>query len=511
YSEVLGLKKYEELKNMLNDIRLRFRKDSVTGNEKKQFEELRREIDKIKHKINTNEQNKESIIEKRNELKIQSDVLHEKLLREGDTLSIDEIRNLQDTKQNLLEEKHALNVNFKDLLEYAPFAICSCKLLSIKKQLNAEERIKKSLINNGLLGKKIDLFINNLRQDTSDISKRLDDDVKQSYIDRIYYLIHNTILDSDNDMNPEITKFIHDFSIDKVNKFDAMLQNLRTTYRERLKTQVSELKMIKIKLADVSKRLAGTESIESDELIRSYRQGKVDIDKRIIDIEDRTMEISKNIGALENDLVYKQKQFDNISNKIEVNAKYQDKDDLATSLVQKLDNFIIQMKLKKKFSLESRILSNMNGLMHKQNFISKVEVDVDREIIEIRIFDNSGAEINKDDLSKGEQQLYATSILKSLVEESGISFPIFIDSPLQKFDDKHSRNIITGFYPHISKQVVILPLLNKELGKQEFALLFEHVNSIHKIENHDGNSSTFTQIDRNGLIRKEKGIASVTL
>jgi hypothetical protein len=34
--------------------------------------------------------------------------------------------------------------------------------------------------------------------------------------------------------------------------------------------------------------------------------------------------------------------------------------------------------------------------------------------------------IDKDSLSKGEQQLYATALLKALVDESGIKFPVFI-------------------------------------------------------------------------------------
>ena len=60
--------------------------------------------------------------------------------------------------------------------------------------------------------------------------------------------------------------------------------------------------------------------------------------------------------------------------------------------------------------------------------------------------------------------MYATAILNALVEESGIEFPVFIDSPLQKFDSIHSRNVITKFYPSVSKQVVIFPLLGKELS-----------------------------------------------
>ena len=113
--------------------------------------------------------------------------------------------------------------------------------------------------------------------------------------------------------------------------------------------------------------------------------------------------------------------------------------------------------------------------MHNKEFISKMNIKISDDILDILLFDKKGNEIKKEDLSKGEQQLYATALLKALVEESGIEFPVIIDSPLQKFDDKHSRNVITKFYPKISKQVVILPLRNKELSHQEYKLLLKNI------------------------------------
>ena len=108
--------------------------------------------------------------------------------------------------------------------------------------------------------------------------------------------------------------------------------------------------------------------------------------------------------------------------------------------------------------------------------------------IDINLLDKEGKIIEKETLSKGEQQLYATALLKSLVDESGIQFPIFIDSPLQKFDKRHSKNIITEFYPSISKQVVLFPLLEKELTEDEYSMLLPFVSQTFIIKNSDGKS-----------------------
>ena len=109
----------------------------------------------------------------------------------------------------------------------------------------------------------------------------------------------------------------------------------------------------------------------------------------------------------------------------------------------------------------------------------------------------------KSTLSKGEQQLYATAILKALVDESEVKFPIFIDSPLQKFDKKHSSKIITEFYPNVSEQVVVFPLLEKELTESEYKTLLPFVRSTYIIRN-NSMFSKFQEVKPNELFEKFK-------
>ena len=169
------------------------------------------------------------------------------------------------------------------------------------------------------------------------------------------------------------------------------------------------------------------------------------------------------------------------------------KDSLSKQLIDELSDFLYQLKIEKKYSLERRIKSILNTLMHKADFIGHVEVVVSDDDMDIELYSVDGMKIHKDTLSKGEQQLYATSILKALVEESGIQFPVFIDSPLQKFDKSHATKIITEFYPSISKQVVLFPLLHKELTAEEFETMKESVNETFIISN-DTTHSYFEKV-----------------
>lgn len=502
YSEVLGIKKYEDLKNSLNDLRIRFRKDSANDIEKAEFKDLGEEINRLIKSIRRKEQKKENLISERGELRIKSATSQEKLLREGNALTLSEIHELQDEKSRLYENGKALMSEFKDLFEYVPFAITGKILAVIESQLDIEDKHRKSFIDKKLLRNKINTIIDNLERDTSDISQKFDNEIKDYYLTKVHELLNRHLIEAEQEVELDNVMFLHDFPNDEKNRFKAMLSNLRTTYREKLEALNRSLRMNRAAYSDVSKKLAYAESIELDELVKSYRLEKESIDRHIRSIDEETLELSQNIGALENSLIAKRRLFEEIARKIKVNEKHQDKDKLATRLIEELGTFIMRIKAEKKNSLEERVLSNLNMLMHKKDFIHRVIVEINSDILDIHLIDRRGKEIRKDDLSKGEQQLYATAILKALVEESGIDFPVFVDSPLQKFDDKHSRNIITGFYPQISKQVVIFPLLNKELSEEEYGLLIEHVGSAFIINNFNEDSSGFRKVSPCDLFNK---------
>jgi len=502
YSEVLGIKKYEDLKNSLNDLRIRFRKDSANDIEKAQFKDLGEEINRLTKSIRRKEQKKEKLISERGELRIKSDTSQEKLLREGNALTLSEIHELQDEKSRLYEDGKALMSEFKDLFEYVPFAITGKILAVIESQLDIEDKHRKSFIDKKLLRNKINTIIDNLERDTSDISQKFDNEIKDYYLTKVHELLNRHLIEAEQEVELDNVMFLHDFPNDEKNRFKAILSNLRTTYREKLQVLNRSLRMNRAAYSDVSRKLAYAESIELDELVKSYRMEKESIDRHIRSIDEETLELSQNIGALENSLIAKKRLFEEIARKIKVNEKHQDKDKLATRLIEELGMFIMRIKAEKKNSLEERVLSNLNMLMHKKDFIHRVIVEINSDILDIHLIDRRGKEIRKDDLSKGEQQLYATAILEALVEESGIDFPVFVDSPLQKFDDKHSRNIITGFYPQISKQVVIFPLLNKELSEEEYGLLIEHVGSAFIINNFNEDSSGFREVSPHDLFNK---------
>ena len=106
YNEVLGVKKYEDLKHNLESIRLRFRKRTSDVASRNKLLSL---IDKqklIQVQIEDSEQRQNELNSKIQNLRVQNDALQEKLLREGQGISMDEYRKSKLQRIKMLHIKH---------------------------------------------------------------------------------------------------------------------------------------------------------------------------------------------------------------------------------------------------------------------------------------------------------------------------------------------------------------------------------------------------------------------
>jgi DNA sulfur modification protein DndD len=70
---------------------------------------------------------------------------------------------------------------------------------------------------------------------------------------------------------------------------------------------------------------------------------------------------------------------------------------------------------------------------------------------------------------------------------------------MQKFDEDHAANVIRYFYPQISEQVVIFPILNKELILDEFNMLKDNIAKCYLIHNENDSKSEFISVPENDL------------
>jgi DNA sulfur modification protein DndD len=180
------------------------------------------------------------------------------------------------------------------------------------------------------------------------------------------------------------------------------------------------------------------------EYIANLRAVKKRLDNHIFNIDKDIYDLGEKFYGLKNEIKTLKQRQEELQKKIDDSRRYSEKDRKTQEIVTQLNDFIKEFKITTKKKLEENILNELNILMHKKGFIHKVVVDISQagDDVDINLFDVRNEKIDKGSLSMGERQMYASAFLKSLVDESDIEFPVFIDSPMQKFDKDHAENVI---------------------------------------------------------------------
>lgn len=493
YEEVLGIRKYEELRSNLEGLRLRYRKKSKDIGLKDELEKLEAEREGVSNELTKLTDSLTEIEATLTNLREQDGQLQLQLSREGNSVKTEELQRvkavIEKCKKDDIEMKSAL----KQFIDYAPFAI-SGQLFARAYELSKADH--EAIANNNTATAQ-NSVLDALSKEMKGLLDKMpvNKDSKKDAHTQLEAIIEKYRGRAcDRDIQVTLTD-------DEFAEVEAVYNSLTTTYRIEFEALAEAYRKNKITLERNVKRLSNIQSKESDEVIKGLRDNKNKIEAEIKTYEEKQRLGHIRTGELQLTIESYDKKIKELSRKISVDDADEAKDKLASELITELDTFLLSLKKNKKSSLELRIKTTLNTLMHKEDFISHVEVELDSDTMDINLFSSDGNVINKNMLSKGEKQLYATSILKALVDESGIQFPVFIDSPLQKFDKSHSSKIISEFYPSISKQVILFPLLHKELTEAEYKTLQPFVESATLIVN-DTSRSYFEAANVKSLMQK---------
>ncbi|MCL5127131.1 DNA sulfur modification protein DndD [Algibacter sp. L4_22] len=499
YSEVLGIKKYEELKNNLESLLTKLRRRGVSELEEYKLKELLSEEEELEKMINHNQDKQDEIDKHLVILKSESDSLQEKLIREGNSITLEDLKELKSRRDSLKEESVKIKQDLRKLLDLTPLVIAGKHLGKFYNQLVLENDDLYGALTEKLLKKELESFSTSILANQDLLS--LDASIK----DKIEKAISNSIKSKfkKKDSKSKVGKVYLEFSEESFREFEAIYNNIKTTFLSQFNAIVKEEKINRALLSRTNNKIKQGEARKDNHLAKQFRDEKTSADTKIENLLKEKNDLLEEVGGLRLKLTSHKKvrsEYEKNFNLVETDKK---KYDVTQKLLVKINELIKRIKEDKKYSLQKSVSLGLKKLMHKKDFISNVRVNIIDDVMDIDLLDKKGQVIDKDSLSKGEQQLYATALLKALVDESGIKFPVFIDSPLQKFDKYHSKNIIKEFYPSISEQVVLFPLLEKELSEAEYELLKPNLNKAFLIHNTE-NGSEIISTRVNNLFKEFK-------
>jgi DNA sulfur modification protein DndD len=494
YSEVLGIQKYEDLKANLEEKQDDYRRRSASPDEKNELNQLKTDITNTTNIIAGKCDEIDTLKEEKNQKEKESEEIQRKLIRSGDLMTLEELTSFRDEQLILEGKKLSIQDKLKDLFDLIPFALAGDVMMNISEQLENEKKIAEAKYKQDDVQSKITKIRQEIEDSRQNLSFPLDVKTRDFYEEQIKKLIIKYFF-ADLPEIPDSTKVLHDFSGSATNEFNQLISTLKHSFRESFSKLNNEYLSIKNELEAINRKIRDAEKSAEDEYISELRQRKESLDKRVLSIDKDIEALNIKIGEYNAQIkTFRQRQ-EILRKKIDDSMQYSQKEKKTKLVINRLQSFISLFKEEKKKSLEEKMLLGLNTLLHKKNFIQHVEVDISMngDDIDIRLLDERTKVIDKGTLSMGERQMYASALLNALVDESDIEFPVFIDSPMQKFDEEHAENIIKYFYPNVSKQVVIFPLINKELTEMEYRDLQPNVSKAYLINNTSTDSSVFLE------------------
>jgi DNA sulfur modification protein DndD len=150
---------------------------------------------------------------------------------------------------------------------------------------------------------------------------------------------------------------------------------------------------------------------------------------------------------------------------------------------EKVKNTLLKFKqeilVRKLQRLEGSILDCFGKLTRKTDLIT--ELTIDPETFELCLKGSDLSEIKTSDLSSGERQLLATSILWGLSRASQRQIPAIIDTPLGRLDSTHRETLCGSYFPKASHQVILLST-DEEVDERYLKILQPSINKTYRVE-----------------------------
>ncbi|MDI1495463.1 MAG: DNA sulfur modification protein DndD [Cenarchaeum symbiont of Oopsacas minuta] len=352
-------------------------------------------------------------------------------------------------RQKLVDEKieldrHIANneIILSNLVEKnLPFAIVKDQLKQIKSELQSDisklgESFEKSTLNGAFdyMTEKLNSFLNSYTPE-----------IKKEILQHLYKI-------SDEKLKSLSGKqqMTFDFSLSEMKIMQDRIQTILDEKYESVHSNNDKHKNILEKQKEISIKL--DVAPQQDEIGPLYS----DIKETTLEIGEMEQELQaitnmesqeKSMIVLLNSKIRKQ------LSKRKIDQRKNRGMDMIPVIQEVLNDYSQRLRTKKIKILESNIFEGIKKCFHKDGLISNISINP--ETYNVTLYRENGNEILREELSKGELQMYATAIIWGLAKTSGRSLPFVIDTPLARLDEQHRENLIRNFYPAASHQTII--------------------------------------------------------
>ncbi len=426
----------------------------------------------IENELIENENKKLDLLQERAQIQtrldqIQSEIEHKETAIASEGGGFARKRENLKTEKNHLDEKILFIENqIRDLCAgLYPFAITPKYCTTLKDHLKKEDTLQAlnrshTLIKSNIMNIDLSLRSNDFWSDVP-----ISDEEKEKVSKKISKLLHHHFAVK-NETEPE--KLIHHLS---QYEFQKILQWID----EALEKVPTKIKNLSKELEDLSnKRQKVAEMINkapSDDIIGPLMQTLNELNQNLGQLTEKISKIDEVIKEVNN----KKTELERIKKKQEEELRDLGKDSqkvqLANKVTSVLDEYIAELQQQKISILSDNILDCFSRLLRKEDYIKNIVID---DKYRITLFDDEGNAIPKEQLSAGEKEIFAISLLWGLTLTAERQLPFIIDTPLGRLDSDHRGNLVTDFFQHAGDQMIIFST-DTEIDKEYFRILQPHI------------------------------------
>jgi len=260
----------------------------------------------------------------------------------------------------------------------------------------------------------------------------------------------------------------------------GMLREAETALRrgERIEAKMEEYGRLLIAIPDEEALAAlKTERQELSSEVNSSRRELTALDERLTRLEAQIEQTEDDL----NKLVRKQREAD---------LRNQDVKRVLTHSARvrrTLDLFRERAREAHLQRIEGLVTEGFQRLLHKQNLVAATGIDpLD---CRLKLIGRDGTSVGASELSAGERQLLAVSLLWGLGRAASKPLPVVIDTPLGRLDQQHRRNLVERYFPFASHQVILLST-DEEIDSRYYEMLRKHIGHEYRLEHSDETRSS---------------------
>ena len=433
--DLIGLKVYDTLLSDIGTLKSKIKKATKKeGKNKEEYAFLSSQVDEYSNQLASLEKKRGELREKVASIDGKIEQLREEIHRKSGAFakSHDKYKaQIEEFEKKLAE----LNNEIAKTCEYVPFIMVFPLLNQAFEQLRKERTVRESKNNIEF----VELVRSRM---TASFEKN------NAVLDQI-----NAVLDSfKNEIESEaITPFIHDVSNATMVHLAEVRSSIRSERKQSFLGLLKERESADLKLQKLiqaQKRMPEAVYVES-ELNEIER-----LKKTLTSYRDQIEEISMNIGTIQSQYLDSVRRLDEIDSfelkQVEERGKYQ----FCERLEAVLQDYISYTLARKVQQLEEAISEMYHTLENKEDLVD--EIKIDPVTFSITLYGFEGEVIVKKNMSAGEKEIFALSVLWGLSTLSTYHLPVVVDSLLARLDQSHVDKVGGCFLPKAGKQVIIL-------------------------------------------------------